>query len=487
MSNSIPPPPPPGGGKDPPKRKEFIPKPRAPSITDVGHIPPQAVDMERVVLGALMVDTRACAEVVKLLDEKVFYHEPHRLIYTAIKSLYDTGLGIDILTVSHELTRRGTLIASGSEYYLIELTQLIGSAAHVEYHARIVLQKFVLRELIIMSRETIHKSLHNDPDIFKLTEGIENTIAYINTVAINPDGIQQALITPEQELTEKLLMQRRGETPGIALGVSEFDDWCGGWQKRELITIGARPGMGKTTIGIAAAVTASISKGHDTAFFSLEMSKIDVMNRVAARLTGIEFSKIKGGKLTDDEFKQVLATYKFIDESKLHIHDTMEHKNFHERIIKKIRELVSSGTKLVFIDYVQLMKLVRATTDRTGDLSKITRELKGLANELNIPIIIFAQLNRSLDGRGNGDGTTIPFLKDLKQSGSIEEDSDTVIFIVRPAYYKQQKSLGITLPTHVLGETQFIVAKGRNIGVRSFKTFVDFLKFNFCSYSDMDF
>lgn len=483
MNNNIPPPP----------NTSTLPIPKPPNKVYEQNIvyidngesiqAPSAIELEVAVLGALLVDRTSIEEVVKILSEKVFYIHSHKLIFTAIKSLYDTGVGVDLLTVSEEMKRRGTLGSAGGDFYLIQLTQKVASSAHIEYHARIIIQKFALREFIKMSRKVMFQSLHRDPDIFDIQEELENSIAYVNTVAINPDGIQQSSITPEDELKQKYDMYLRGEVPGVPLGVDEFDEWCGGWQKRELITIGARPGMGKTTIGVAAAVNASIEKDIACAFFSLEMSKIDVMNRVAARLTSIPFSRIKRGALTKEEFDQLLEVYKFIRESKLEIHDTMEHKNVHERIIKKIRELVSKGCRLVFIDYVQLIKLARETSDRTGDLSKITRELKALANELNIPIIIFAQLNRSLDGRG-GDG--VPFLKDLKQSGSIEEDSDTVIFIVRPAYYKQQKSVGVELPPHIIGEVQWIVAKGRNIGVKTFKCFVDFHKFNFMSYSDME-
>jgi replicative DNA helicase len=444
--------------------------------------PPSAVSMEDAVIGALLIDKKAADEVMQLLSAEVFYDSRNRLVFKALFELYEKNIPIDILTVSEELKRTGNTIKAGGDYHLIELSQKVSSAAHIEVHCRIILQKYILRELISNSRNVMFQALHNDPDVFDLIDSIEANIARISSVAIKQSKHEDKL-NPEEELKAKLLAVRKGDTPGIYTGVSEFDEWCGGFQKRELITIASRPGMGKTTVALSVASTAAIDKGIPVAIFSLEMSAIDLKYRIAARLAQIDYAKIRTAKLTDEEYEKVVAALKFLETVKLQVLDTSFHKNRLENIIKKMRELVALGYKEIFIDYVQLIKLMRATSDRTADLSTITRELKATANELNVPIIIFAQLNRGVDQRPGH----MPGLSDLKQSGSIEEDSDTVIFLLRPAYYQQKENVGVELPRQVIGETQFIVAKGRNIGVRTFRTYLDFFKYTFQSYSDVDF
>lgn len=444
-----------------------------------GKLPPQAIDLEEAVLGAILIDRKAIEEVYHLLDVKVFYKEHHGIIYQAIKNLYDNQIGIDLLTVSTELKRMNKLATIGGDFYLITLNQKVCSSAHIQYHSRVIIQKYILRELIRVGNDMIVKSYHEDPDVFQLMENVELEMLSINNVAIREEQVDDT--DPIEALKKKIERVRSGEAPGIGFGISEFDEWCGGAQERELITLAARTGMGKTSAMLAVAGNIVLNKSQPVAFFSLEMSNIDLLYRLSSRLSGISYTKIRKGEISDSELVKVEHAIKYLQESDLKIYDTFIHKNIYERIESKIRELVKKGVKFFIIDYVQLIKLAKESSDRTGDLSKITRQLKGLCNELNITIIMLAQVNRGTDSRS---GSKIPMLSDLKQSGSIEEDSDMVIFLVRDAYYQLEKNSSLELPPHVIGDTQFVVAKGRSTGTRIFRTYLDINSYNISSYHD---
>lgn len=443
-------------------RIEFLDK-------EANRAPPHAIELEQVILGAILVDKKAMPEVSGILKPHFFYNDDHSLIYKAMENLYKKNIGIDLRTTSEELHKMGKLGFVGGDFYLINISNLVSSSAHIEFHARIVIQKYVLRRLIAMSDKTINGCYYRDPDIFELMEDIGDEIANIVSYVIQAEDNISA--DAKKELYEKVKSVQKGEPPGVYSGLEAFDEWSGGFQRRELITIAARPGMGKTTAVLSIAGKASFEKEIPLAFFSLEMAEADLKARLASRGTGISYTNIRLGKLTSEQLTQVLDYYDYIDKSCLHI---VDRTNKLETIIKRIKELVlRDGVKMVMIDYVQLMKLTKSSSDRTSDLSTITRELKALANELNIPIIIIAQLSRGVDTRASKR----PVLADLKQSGSIEEDSDTVIFLLRMAYYEQ--SMGNMVPPHLVGKTEFIVAKGRNIGVRDFWTFLDFNNYDF--------
>lgn len=463
----------------PPVPKNTVPIPKPYKVDkstlvslEKGKIPPQAVDLEEVVLGALMIDKKGLEEVSSILKTEMFYKEHHQMIYKAITNLHEKHIGVDILTVSEELKRLNWLENIGGDFYLISLTQKVSSSAHIEFHSRIIIQKYVLRYLIKISSETIEDSYNIDPDIFELMDKIEMEIANIYKKAIYTNGTETST-DAKKELQDKINAVKSGEPPGVYTGLGEFDEWCGGFQKRELITIAAATGMGKTTAILSIAAKAAFEKKIPVAFFSLEMSKTDLKNRLASRETRIPYEKIRNGKLDAYESLKVFESYDRTDASCLHI---VDNTRFLEVITKKIRELVTKhGIKIAIIDYVQLIKLTKSTSDRTGDLCNITRELKALANELSIPIIMIAMLSRDVGKRPSKR----PMLSDLKQSASIEEDSDMVIFLLRMAYY--QKEAGIMVPPHEEGKTELIVAKGRSTGTRDFWTFLDFNNYDFRS------
>lgn len=474
-------PPPPIKARGEPKNNEFLEiRKERPINIDNTMVPPSAIDMEQAVLGALISFSESAKEVMDILESEVFYKESHKIIFTSIKRLYDNREPIDLLTVSEDLKKRNQLSNAGGELYLISLMESVLTSAHIEYHSRIVLQKYIKRELIRYGSHLISDSYIPDADSLHLMERMEGNIKLIKEVAMRRSGSVHSSNDAKEELKNKMEAVLRGEVPGVYSGIREFDEWCGGFQKRELITIAARPGQGKTTFGVSMAWKAANDKKIPIAFFSLEMSSIDLKNRLASKITGVPYSEINQGKITTLQWSQVVEAYEIVDNSCLEIVDTRIHRNIHENIVDKMRELAGRGYKAFMIDYVQLMKLTLATSNDTSDLKKITRELKELAIELNVPIIEFAQLDRRVDDRPS----KMPFLRDLKQSGSLEEDSDTVIFLVRKAYYELNEKPGLELPMSEIGKTEFVVAKGRNIGIRHFKIFLDFINYDALSYCD---
>lgn len=461
---NLPPPPPP-----PPKLA--LPKP--PKEVFEGKILPNATDLEEAVLGAILIDDSCFESVYNILSEKVFYYEKNRFIYKAILNTYERKEAIDLLTISNELKRMNKLGFVGGDFYLIELTRKISSSAHIEFHSRIVLQKYILRELIHISDETINKAYSFEADAVNLINDLEVKISKVYEVAIK-EGLSEdknKLNNQKKDLLEKVRNNEKGIISGFMTSLAEFDEWSGGFQPTDLVTIAARPSMGKTTVAIAIAMFNAFVKNLPVAIFSLEMSEIDIKNKATAGQLNIPYANIRQGKLTQTQLTKVFQNYDLIDKSKLKIIDTSEHKNYFHNIERKIRELHKEGIKLFIIDYVQLIKLLKSSGNDTSDLSKITRDLKALASELKITIIELAQLNRNVDSRPD----KTPMLSDLKMSGSIEEDSDIVIFLLRDAYYETIGKPDLILPLRELGKTKFIVAKGRHVGVRTFLCFVDML------------
>ena len=436
---------------------------------DKGKTPPNAIDLEEAIIGALLNDKTAIVEVFNILEPHYFYLEIHQIIYTAIQNLHKDNNPVDLLTVSLELKRKSKLKLIGGDFYLIGLMQRVSSSAHIEYHSRIVIQQYIKRRLIQKSNTLIKSAYEIDVDVFNIMEDMSSDIAFIKSKVVNA-GTGKSL-NAKEELRAKVEARRRGDPTGLFFHIYDFDEWTGGIQDRELITIAARPGMGKTTLVLIIASYNAFNLKISIALFSLEMSENDLKARLASGATQIPYVKIRKGDLNDDELDMIEAYYDFIDNSCLHI---VEKMTALELIVNKIRELVSVyGVKAVLIDYVQLMTMLhsKGASDRTAELSTITRTLKALANELDIPIIILAQLSRVVDNRPGHR----PVLADLKQSGSIEEDSDMVLFMLRMAAYDSAK--GLNVPDHMVGKTEIITGKGRSTGLKNF-----WIDFNFKNF-----
>ncbi|NND88762.1 MAG: replicative DNA helicase [Flavobacteriaceae bacterium] len=426
-----------------------------------GKLPPQAIDLEEVVLGAMMIDKKGVDEVIDILHADVFYKEAHKRIFEAIYTLFENSEPVDLLTVSSQLKKDATLENAGGEFYLVQLTQKVSSSAHIEFHARIILQKFIQRSLIKISNEIIEESYDETTDVFSLLDTAESKLYEITqgNIKRSSETAQQLVIQAKKRIEE--IANREGLS-GIPSGFDKVDKLTSGWQPSDLIIIAARPGMGKTALTLSMARNVAVEHNIPVAFFSLEMSSVQLITRLISSETGLSSEKLRTGNLEKHEWEQLNVKVKGLEKAPLFIDDTPSLSIFDLRA--KARRLSSQhGIKLIMIDYLQLMTAGGNTKggNREQEISTISRNLKALAKELNVPVIALSQLSRAVETRG---GSKRPLLSDLRESGAIEQDADIVSFIYRPEYYKidewddEEQS-----PTD--GQAEFIVAKHRNGGL----------------------
>lgn len=430
-----------------------------------GKIPPQSIDLEEVVIGAMLIDKKGVDEVIDILKPEAFYKESHQHIFSAIKKLFEDGQPIDLLTVSDYLKKEKKLEAIGGDFYLIQLTQKVSSSAHIEYHSRIVLQKYIQRSLIQISNEIIEEAYDESTDVFDLLDSAESKLYDVTQGNINKSSeTAQSLVIQAKKRIEEISNQQG--LSGIPSGFDELDELTSGWQPSDLIIVAARPGMGKTALTLSMARNITVERNIPVAFFSLEMSAVQLITRLISSETELSSEKLRTGKLEKYEWEQLNVKVKNLEKAPLFIDDTPSLSIFDLRA--KARRLASQhGIKLIVIDYLQLM--TGGTSNKTGnreqEISTISRNLKALAKELNVPVIALSQLSRAVETRG---GAKRPLLSDLRESGAIEQDADIVSFIYRPEYYgiDEWDDEGAT-PTK--NEAEFIVAKHRNGGLDNIK------------------
>jgi len=427
-----------------------------------GKLPPQAVDLEEAVLGAMLIDKKGVDDVIDILHPDVFYKPSHQYIYQAIFHLFNASEPIDLLTVSNQLRKQSQLDAAGGDYYLINLTQKVSSSAHVEFHARIILQKYIQRQLISISSEIIKSSYDETTDVFDLLDEAEAKLF----------DITQGNLKKSSEAAENLVSQalkkieeisNKEGMSGVPTGFTKVDNLTSGWQPSDLVILAARPGMGKTAFVMSMAKNMAIEFNIPVAIFSLEMSSVQLITRMISSETGISSEKLRKGNLEAFEWEILNRKVKNLSEAPVYIDDTPSLSIFDLRA--KARRLVSQhDVKIVVIDYLQLMTVGntgKGSGNREQEISMISRNLKALAKELNIPVIALSQLSRAVETRG---GSKRPLLSDLRESGAIEQDADIVSFIYRPEYY------GMTEwdddeRTPCEGQAEFIIAKHRNGGL----------------------
>ncbi len=425
--------------------------------SNLGKLPPQAMDLEEAVLGALMLEKNAITEVVDILKPECFYKEANQKIYTSIHHLYHTMQPVDILTVRNDLHRKGELEEVGGDSYIVSLTNRVGSAANIEFHARIVLQKYIQRELIRISSETIRDAFDDSIDVFNLLDSAERNLFDIAEGNIKKKFSEISdLIRESIKSMEEAAQQEEGVT-GVRTGFTDLDRVTGGWQKSDLIIVAARPGMGKTALVMSMARNAAVDFKHPVAFFSLEMSSIQLVNRLIAGETEIPSDKLKKGHLTSAEWDHLNSKIINIEDAPIYIDDTPAISIFELRA-KARRLKTNKKIELIIIDYLQLMTLGESVRggNREQEISTISRALKSIAKELDIPIIALSQLSRSVETRG---GVKKPQLSDLRDSGAIEQDADLVMFIYRPEYYGHDKD---EQGNSTLGLAELDIAKHRN-------------------------
>ena len=432
---------------------------------DSGRIPPQAIDLEEAVLGAMLIDKKGVDEVIDILQKDAFYKESHQNIFEAIYSLFQSSEPIDLLTVSAMLRKMGVLERVGGDFYLVQLSKKVSTSANIEFHARIILQKFIQRSLIRISNEIIENSFKDSVDVFDLLDEAESKLYDITQGNIKKSSeTAQSLVIQAKKRIEDI--SNKGGLSGVATGFDKLDLLTSGWQPSDLIIIAARPGMGKTALTLSMARNIAVQKKTPVAFFSLEMSSVQLITRLISAETGLTSEKLRTGKLESHEWEQLNVKVGELEKAPLYIDDSPSLSIFDLRA--KARRLSSKhGIRLIIVDYLQLMTSGTASKigNREQEISSISRNLKALAKELNVPVIALSQLSRAVETRG---GTKRPILSDLRDSGAIEQDADIVSFIYRPEYYGIDEWDDDDRSSSE-GQADFIVAKHRNGGLDSIR------------------
>jgi len=440
-------------------KRTYQPRKNPADLSDLvyGKLPPQATDLEEAVLGAFMIDRDAVTNAIEILREDSFYDDRHRLIFKAIRQLFEKTQPIDILTVTEELRKMGRLEEAGGPYYITSLTSRVASAAHVEHHARIVSQKFIQRELIRISTGIVHDAYEDTTDVFELLDNAEQSLFNIadqnlRTSYVELDNLLASTIKSIEE-------SRKNEDSltGVPSGFTNLDRLTGGWQKSDLIIVAARPGMGKTAFTLSLARNAAVDFNRPVAFFSLEMSAQQLVKRLISSEAELPAEKIIKGQLAEHEWVQMVKKSGKLGDAKIFIDDTPA-LNIFELRAKCRRLKMQHDIQMIMIDYLQLMTTSESSKigNREQEISTISRALKSIAKELNVPIIALSQLSRKVEDRG---ASKKPMLSDLRESGAIEQDADMVVFLYRPEYYNlDQDEDGNSMR----GIAQVIIAKHRN-------------------------
>ena len=425
-----------------------------------GKIPPQAKDLEEAILGAIMLEKSAFDTVIEILKPECFYVEAHQKIYKAMQSLQIKNLPIDLLTVVEELKFKEELDFVGGPYAVTKLTNVVVSSANIEAHSRIVLQKFIQRELIRISGEIIGEAYEDSTDVFDMLDTAETKLFEItnNHLRRNFDDIATVLVKTINRIEE--MRNRQDEMTGVPTGFPSLDRLTYGWQPTDLIILAARPSVGKTAFALNLARTAALHPTKPTAvgFFSLEMSSSQLVQRILSAESEIWLEKIARGKLEEHEMKQLYKKgIEKLSKAPIFIDDSAALNIFELRA--KCRRLKNKhNIGMIIIDYLQLMSgSADRNSNREQEISKISRDLKGLAKELQVPIIALSQLSREVEKRK--EGNKIPQLSDLRESGAIEQDADMVMFLYRPDYYDVTTN---EMGESNKGETYVKIAKHRN-------------------------
>lgn len=443
-----------------PERRNTQPHNRGQETTydsSYGHLQPQAVDVEKVVLGALMIDKDAFSIVSELLRPETFYEPRHQKIYNAVQTLNMNEHPVDIMTVVEELKQEGTLEGVGGPSYIVELSSHVASSAHIEYHARILANKFLLRQLISYASVIETKAFNDTVNVEDLMQEAEGSLFELSQKNMKKDYVPVApVVTKAIEILQKASANSGGMT-GVPTGFDKLDEKTSGWQNSDLVIIAGRPAMGKTSFALSLAKNIAVDHHIPIAFFSLEMNNVQLVNRLISNVCEIPGEKMLSGQLAPDEWERLDKNIRSLQESPLYIDDTAGLSIFELRT--KARRLVrEKGVKIIMIDYLQLMNANGMRFgSRQEEVSKISQSLKGLAKELDIPILALSQLNRTVDNREGLEGKR-PQLSDLRESGAIEQDADMVLFVHRPEYYHIYED---EHKNDLRGMAQIIIAKHR--------------------------
>jgi replicative DNA helicase len=421
------------------------------------HLQPQALDVERAVLGALLIDKDAYPVVCEMLYPESFYEPRNQMIYSAIRDLSMEEKPVDVLTVSEQLAKKGQLEEVGGPPYIADISSRVASSAHIEYHAHIVAQKFLARQLISFASVIETKAFDETIDVDELMQEAEGSLFELSQKNMKKDYTQiDPVVKNAIDVIQKAAANTGGIT-GVATGYHKLDDITSGWQASDLVIIAGRPAMGKTSFALSMAKNIAADYRQPLAFFSLEMSNVQLVQRLISNCCEIQGSKLLNGQLQPDDWDRLDKRIVTLQGAPIYVDDTPGLSVFELRT--KARRLVREhGVKIIMIDYLQLMNANGMRfSSRQEEVSTISRSLKGLAKELDIPIIALSQLNRGVESREGLEGKR-PQLSDLRESGAIEQDADMVLFVHRPEYYHiYQDDNG----NNLRGMAQIIIAKHR--------------------------
>ncbi|MFY9613678.1 MAG: replicative DNA helicase [Tissierellaceae bacterium] len=415
----------------------------------IGRIPPHSVEAEQSILGAMILDKEAINTAVEIIKPEDFYKEANGEIYEAILVLFNKNEPVDLITLSEELKRRGTLEHVGGVTYLANLSSGVATTANAEYYCKIVKDKSTLRRLIKSSNQIMGKAYEDSEEVGAIIEEAEKQIFDI-TQGAHREGfspINEVLLESFARIEE--MAANKGQLTGLTTGFLDIDNKLSGLQKSDLVLIAARPSMGKTAFGLNVATNAALKAKAKVAIFSLEMSKEQLVQRMIAATAHVDLQKIISGNLTEDEWLQIINSMGPLSQADIYIDDTAG-ISLTEMRAKCRRLKIEKGLDLVVIDYLQLMQLDGRTENRQQEISAISRGLKGLAKEMECPVISLSQLSRAPELRSDHR----PMLSDLRESGAIEQDADVVMFLYRDEYYNEEsekKNIG-----------EVIIAKHRN-------------------------
>ncbi len=444
-------------------RKAGGKKASVPESDGFGHLQPQAIELEQVVLGALMIEKDAYSLVSEILHPESFYDNRHTRIYEAIRTLNVEQKPVDILTVTEQLRRMDALEDVGGPFYITELSSKVSSSAHIEFHARIIAQKYTQRQLITYTSQIQTKAFDATQDVDELMQEAEGKLFELSQRNLKKDYTQIDPVIAEAYKMLQIAAARTDGMSGIASGFTELDKMTSGWQKSDLVILAARPAMGKTAFALSMAKNMAIDQEIPVAFFSLEMSNVQLLNRLIVNVCQIKGEKLKSGQLAPYEWGQLDHKITELYGKPLYLDDTPSLSVFELRT--KARRLVrEKKVQIIMIDYLQLMNASGMSFgSRQEEVSTISRSLKGLAKDLQIPILALSQLNRGVENRvGEGGDAKRPQLSDLRESGAIEQDADMVLFIHRPEYYRIFTDAN---GKDLRGKAEIIIAKHRNGGV----------------------
>ena len=437
-----------------------------------GKIQPQAIELEEAILGAILIDKDAMPSVIEILRKESFYLPKHSLLFGKMLDLFGGSLPIDLLTVHESLKKSGELEEIGGVSYLIELSNKVASAANIEFHARIVAQKYIQRELIRVSTQVIKNSFDDTMDVLEILDEAERGLYNITDNNLNTgyESLGSLVIKAQKEI--EAIAQKGSDLTGVPTGFRELDKMTNGWQGSDLIIVAARPGMGKTAFTLSMAKNAA-KAGVPVAVFSLEMASVQLVQRLIAGEAEINSHSLRNGQLEENEWKKLHGAIDTLSNIPIYIDDTPAINIFELRAkCRRLKQNCDIG--MIIIDYLQLMTAApnEKRGNREQEISSISRALKGLAKELNVPVLALSQLSRAVETRG---GEKRPQLSDLRESGAIEQDADIVTFIYRPGYYGLEEG-NFDVP---LDLAEIILAKHRNgsLGTVNLKFVAEFVKF----------